>query len=118
VIGVEVAAIELVGASASAVYVIKTAWRILARSERRIVLRLLLARPLWWLVARLLAVPDAHVRYTKFSVQVMAKWEDFLLDRRSEALSTRARCAAPGRPLGPYARRVCGGKRRRGAPTP
>jgi hypothetical protein len=64
--------IELVSASAGATYVIKTAWR---------VVRLLLAKPLWWLAARLLSVPDASARYAKFRIRALAKWEDFLLGR-------------------------------------
>lgn len=70
-------------ALAAVIYVVKTVWRTLTRRERRIVVRLLLARPLWWLAARLLSVPDARDRYSKFSVEALAKWEDFLLGRSS-----------------------------------
>ncbi len=73
--------IGFAGASAGVTYVVKAVRRILVGGERRIVVRLLLARPLWWLAARLLSVPDARARYAKFSVKVLAKWEDFLLGR-------------------------------------
>jgi hypothetical protein len=73
--------IELASASAGATCIIKAVWRILTKSEHRVVVRLLLARPLWWLGARLLSVPDARARYAKFRVKALAKWEDLLLGR-------------------------------------
>jgi hypothetical protein len=62
----------LASASAGATYASKVTLRIL---------RLLLARPLWWLAAHLLAVPDASARYVEFRNKALAKWEDFLLSR-------------------------------------
>jgi hypothetical protein len=47
--------------------------------SRRPFLRLLLARPLWWLAARLLALPDASARYARFRDRAIAKWEALLL---------------------------------------
>lgn len=49
------------------------------RGKRHVVLRLLLARPLWWMAVRLLTTPDPRARYEQFSTRVLAKWEDFLL---------------------------------------
>jgi hypothetical protein len=72
---------ELASVLASATFIVKTACRILIKGERHIVIRLLLARPLWWLAARLLSVPDARDRYAEFRVKALAKWEDFLLGR-------------------------------------
>jgi hypothetical protein len=71
--------IELANASVAGVWVIKATWHVPTWHKRFTVLRLLLARPLWWLAVRLLAVPDADVRYTKFRARVLARWEDFLL---------------------------------------
>jgi hypothetical protein len=71
--------VELADASMSGAWVVMTAWRVLNRRARFVVVRLLLARPLWWLAIRLLSVPDAHTRYAEFSLKMLAKWEDFLL---------------------------------------
>jgi hypothetical protein len=44
-----------------------------------VALRLLLARPLWWLAARFLSVSDRQGRYNQFSTRALARWESFLL---------------------------------------
>ena len=73
--------VELIGASSAVTYVFKHVWRTLTKREPRVVVRLLAARPLWWLAARLLAVPDASARYVEFRKKALTKWEDFLLGR-------------------------------------
>lgn len=55
------------------------ALQIRRRRSRRPFLRLLLARPLWWLAARLLALPDASAAYARFAERAMATWETLLL---------------------------------------
>lgn len=58
--------------------------RMFSRRERYVTLRLLLARPLWWLAARMLALPDAEARYKEFGVKALARWEGYLLDNRPD----------------------------------
>lgn len=53
--------------------------RFAIRRRRRPFVRVLLARPLWWLAARLLAVPDAHARYASFRDRALVRWEALLL---------------------------------------
>jgi hypothetical protein len=55
--------------------------RVMSRRGYHAVVRLLLARPLWWLGAYLLSMPDAQSRYAEFQVKALKKWEDVLLDR-------------------------------------
>jgi hypothetical protein len=73
--------VELANASMCGAWVARNFWRVLKTGNRRPVLRLLFARPLWWLAVRLLSVPDAQARYARFSADVLAKWEDTLLGR-------------------------------------
>jgi hypothetical protein len=70
---------ELANASMSGAWVIMIIWWVLRRRTYFVVVRLLLARPLWWLAIRLLSVPDARTRYAEFSEKMLAKWEGFLL---------------------------------------
>ena len=49
------------------------------RRKRFVALRLLIARPLWWLGARFLSVSDRSNRYEQFSVRALEKWEGLLL---------------------------------------
>jgi hypothetical protein len=51
----------------------------ICRRRLCVALRLLLARPLWWLAARFLSVADLHDRYSQFSTRALAKWESLLL---------------------------------------
>lgn len=74
--------IDLANASMCGAWIFTTIWRVLRGSERRAVVRLLLARPLWWLAVLLLSVPDAQARYAEFRSKVLAEWEDALLGRR------------------------------------
>jgi hypothetical protein len=71
--------VELADASMSGAWVVTTVWRALNRRTRFGVVRLILARPLWWLAIWLLSVPDARTRYAEFTVKVLVKWEYFLL---------------------------------------
>jgi hypothetical protein len=41
--------------------------------------RILLARPLWWTAAWLLRIPEAALRYEQFAPKALAKWEAFLI---------------------------------------
>ena len=52
--------------------------------SRRSFLRIPLARPLWWLAARFLALPDASARYARFRDRAIAKWEALLLGERPD----------------------------------
>jgi len=63
-----------------------SARRLVPGRERRPFIRVLFARPLWWLAAWLLAVPDASARYARFRVRALARWETLLLaeDNRSK----------------------------------
>lgn len=42
-------------------------------------LRLLLARPLWWLAACALGVREPYTRYEQFRDRALAMWEQWLL---------------------------------------
>lgn len=57
---------------------------IFGRRKRHPALRLLIARPLWWLAAHALAVPDAKARYEEFRGKALARWEGYLLDSRPD----------------------------------
>jgi hypothetical protein len=57
---------------------------ILDRRKRYPVLRLLIARPLWWLAAHALAVPGAEARYEEFRGKALARWKGYLLDSRPD----------------------------------
>jgi hypothetical protein len=59
--------------------VVLAALHLIRMGSRRPFLRLLLARPLWWLAARFLAVPSASARYARFCDRAIAKWEALLL---------------------------------------
>lgn len=54
-------------------------YRRAAKVARHPFIRILLARPLWWMAARLLGIPDAAVRYEQFRIKALASWEAFLL---------------------------------------
>lgn len=74
-----------------------TLLRLTWRCTRCSFVRVVLSRPLWWLGARLLAVPDASARYAHFRDQALARWEALLLDgepdqvKRSLAVRRRPR---------------------------
>lgn len=74
--------IALANASMCGMWISTTIWRALRGRKRRAVVRLLLARPLWWLAILLLSVPDAQARYAEFRSKVLTEWEDILLGRR------------------------------------
>jgi hypothetical protein len=58
----------------------------LSRLIRRPIVRVLFARPLWWLAARMLALPDASARYAQFRERAMARWENLLLDEEADQI--------------------------------
>ena len=53
--------------------------RFLLGRKRLLALRILTARPMWWLAARCLAVSDAHRRYKQFGIRALEAWENLLL---------------------------------------
>jgi hypothetical protein len=55
---------------------------LLRRRDCRPFMRLLLARPLWWLGARFLGLPDASAGYARFRERAVAKWEALLLGEK------------------------------------
>jgi hypothetical protein len=73
--------LQVADALMSGAWVVGTVWRLVTKRARFAAARVLIARPLWWLAARLLSVPNASARYADFSARALAKWEDFLLGR-------------------------------------
>jgi hypothetical protein len=71
--------IALADTSICGAWAIAALSRVLRKSKRCAVVRLLFARPLWWLFAWSHSVPDAQTRYAEFRLKALAKWEDFLL---------------------------------------
>lgn len=74
--------IELANTAMCGAWAISALWRMATKGGKRFTfVRLLLARPLWWLAAWLLAVPNRQSRYAKFRATALVRWEDFLLGK-------------------------------------
>jgi len=80
--------VALVDRSVVGVAAILGVLRIASWWRRQPVVRLMLARPLWWLAARMLAVPDVDARYPDFRDRVLARWEALLLDDQSTPMGS------------------------------
>jgi hypothetical protein len=76
----------VVDSAAIAIAMVLGARRLGFKLIRRPIIRVLLARPLWWLGARMLALPSASAGYAQFRDRAMVRWENLLLDEDADQI--------------------------------